>query len=771
MGDSFYRETVEEQLQIDAKILVPKITVETKAGNGRTSVLSAFVDDGSALYYNTSSYDYEGEWSLYTDPIKVKKDATYFFQATNTVGNTNKTFIAIETASFFGDNPEDLIFVKSNYSEKNTGKKQNGVLLKYGENAFAAIDEVDQTTDKLIVSCDSKVNGNVYAGNFLVAACAAVPVIREGKNSYSYKANSTAKGTLNITKDTGKSEFIRFATARVTDATVGDVTGGRESCRKEDKTVVNKKETVTNTKKSICSGSASGKFTAQKGSAENVTGYFTVSLSGATVNNLLGGTENESISNKFVDGETKDQKIISKSENSVASGNVTLKDAAFVQEIDGYSKVTITDSGAGDVTNFTSKDSKSENATYDEVKNTVSRKVTLTHTETTAGTFRATDADSIGNVTGFATVTLKNVSSAEDFRRVDKNGNAYSTVKETLSIKTNKDQSVSGSYHKTETFTRSGKFTAIDSCVGDIENFSTVILDGSEAVDVSNFMTSKIVTKGTAVWEDMTAYDRPDDYDFGLSDFNLTSAITESLNGSVMLKNDASAASIANFKTVAMTGSTVGTIDNVSKVTVNKGDSFIGSYAGTDANDTFSIAKGAVLTAGSIDLGYEAKDKLSIAGTLILTGTEINAASITGKGEIAAASEIYADLDVDFANILNLGETAENFRGTAYENADDTWKKAVKWDGEDVYSGWFGNWDGYKSGSDTIDHIRFTVEEGNTLSIVGIDDGDWILLDKKGNEISDNSVFDDSCFMVAGEYILQINSGEEKSLAYSIELA
>lgn len=672
---------------------------------------------------------------------------------------------------FSGDTPEDLIFVKSNYSERTTGRKQNGVLLKYGENAFSTIDEVDQTTDKLIVTCDSKVDGNEYAGNLLVAACAAVPIVKENKNSYSYKANSTAKGTLNISQDTGKTEFIRFARVNVSDAAVGNIYGGNESSSEHTKTTVNKKGVVTDTAQSTYSSNAFGKFTANDGEVADVSGYSTVALNGGSVNELSGGTKKVNSSSKGIDAENKCQKTFSESENHTASGSVTLKECAFIQEIDGYSKVTLTDSCVGNVTNFTSKDSKNENATYDEAKYTVTRKVTLTHTETTAGTFKATDADSIGDVTGFATVTLEDVSSAGDFRRIDENGEKYCTVKETLNIKTNKNKSVAGTYNRTETFTRSGKFTATDSHIGNVENFSTVILSGSKAGDISNFITSKIVTKGTADWDDMTAYGRPEDYNIDLRDWVLTQTITEALNGSVTLKNGASAGSIANFKTVAITDSTVETIDKVSTVTVSKGDCIIGSYAGTDANDTFSIAKGAVLTAGSIDLGYEAKDKLSIAGTLILTGTEINAASITGKGEIAAASEIYADLDVDFANILNLGETAENFRGTAYENADDIWKKAVKWDGEEMYSGWMGSWDGYKSGSDNIDHIRFKAEAEDILCLTGMDDDSWTLLDKKGNEINDATIFDGNKFMAAGEYILQINSDEEKSFTYGIELA
>jgi hypothetical protein len=154
-------------------------------------------------------------------------------------------------------------------------------------------------------------------------------------------------------------------------------------------------------------------------------------------------------------------------------------------------------------------------------------------------------------------------------------GDKYSTIKETLTVKTNKDGSVTGTYNKTETFTRAGKFTATGATVGDIENFSNVTLDGSTVEDISNFTMAKVVTKGTASWDNMSAYGRPADYDIDLAGWELTEIETESLNGSVTLKNGASASSITNFKSLTMTASTAGTIENVSKITIKKGDNVI----------------------------------------------------------------------------------------------------------------------------------------------------------------------------------------------------
>ncbi|MBR7145626.1 MAG: hypothetical protein IKD10_11885, partial [Lentisphaeria bacterium] len=195
--------------------------------------------------------------------------------------------------------------------------------------------------------------------------------------------------------------------------------------------------------------------------------------------------------------------------------------------------------------------------------------------------------------------------------------------------------------------------------------------------------------------------------------------------------------------------------------TVNKGDSTIGSYTGTDDNDTLSIAKGAVLTAGEIVL-TDAKDTLALNGTLILSDSNFNVTKITGKGEIAAAATVWDALDMD-ETVLNLGETSEYFRGTAYENADDTWKKAVKWDGKSDYNGWLGDWSGAKEGSDEVDFIKFKATENAKLTIGG--EVDWLLLDKKGNVIESKKI------TAAGDYIIQLENKKDKSTTYTIELA
>ena len=485
-------------------------------------------------------------------------------------------------------------------------------------------------------------------------------------------------------------------------------------------------------------------------------------LNSATADKLIGGTEKTTISDKYVDGTAKDSKSLSTTVSKGVSGKLTISDGASAAEISNYSTVTVNNASTGIIKNTVIKNTRKETSSFDQAKGTVSRNVTLSHSETASGTLNAANA-TLGNVTGFATVTLKNVENAGDLRRVAEDGSAYSTVKETLKISTGKVGIVSGSYTKTETFTRSGKLTATDSVIGNVENFNTVTLSGTSAGDISNILDSKITTTGGTFWNSANEYGSTDDYSIDLSDFNLQTAVKRSLSGSVTLKNGADVVSVTDFKTLTMTGSEVGTVTNVSKVTVNKGNSTIGSYTGSSGNDTLSVAKGAVLVSNAIDLGGEAKDTIKLSGTLVMNGSTLNAAKITGKGEIAAADGI--DLNVDFDRILNVGATSENFRGTAYEMADDKLSKAVKWDGSAEYCGWLGSWDGYAKGSDTLDFIKIKVNEETALTFS--DNISVTLLDKKGNAIAGADL--DS--IAAGEYVLRIEQEKKNgSIAYTIDI-
>ena len=209
----------------------------------------------------------------------------------------------------------------------------------------------------------------------------------------------------------------------------------------------------------------------------------------------------------------------------------------------------------------------------------------------------------------------------------------------------------------------------------------------------------------------------------------------------------------------------------MTKLTISKGvNSINGTYIGNNKNNTLTISKGAVLCIDGIDLGGESKDKLSISGTLLVTGDSgIKAAQLSGKGEIVADSSHFAAIsDLQFGKVYNLGDTAENFRGTSSEKADDSYKKAVKWNGEDEYCGWLGSWSSSSMelvGSDTVDHVKVKLNSSTDINVSG--DVEYRVLDKKGREIDLNTLG------APAECILEITRKDKEntaSLAYSIEL-
>ena len=307
----------------------------------------------------------------------------------------------------------------------------NSLLLTYGKNAFStvesALNKYTDLTNKVIVMVDSKTNINTSINLPTIAGTTVTPTIKETDNSYSYKATSQAKNTITISKDTVSSEFIRFATVDVNGGDVETIIGGKLTNSKETATVVDKKGTVTTTDKFTNTTNVTGKFTATNNATiENVENYSTVNLTNASVNEVTAGNTKVNISSKIVDAYDKYQKTISCVDDNVAAGSITLTDGANASDINAFANVTLNNATAGNISNYTSKDSKSETTTFDEGKKTVTRKVTLSHTENTAGTLKATNVEEIGNVTGFATVTLLNVNDAGDFKRVDENGNRIS---------------------------------------------------------------------------------------------------------------------------------------------------------------------------------------------------------------------------------------------------------------------------------------------------------------------------------------------------------
>ena len=600
-GEYQFRVTDEAGNTVSRNIIVDKIDrfipivscrIEIQNNVYMLKLNASDIGSGVSGYQVNYSVDNGKSWNGYIKftaendlTVSGLPDSDIIFQikALDLAGNWSKncTLSASEAKTLTGDDKDSLIFVSAKYTgDQINGKKQNGIVLQYGVNAFASIEEVLAKypridTGKLII-LDKKADFNTAAELPTLAGTALLAESKNNENSYSYQASYSSQNSLNITENTD-TDFLRFSTVTLNGAQAGSISGGKESSSENTKQTQDRKGNITDTRKYSYSRSLTGKFTGSNGAeADTIGNYSTVVLNSATADKLIGGTEKATISDKYVDGITKDSKSLSATVSKGVSGKLTLSDGASAAEISNYSTVTVNNASTGVIKNTVIKNTRKETSSFDQAKRTVSRNVTLSYSETASGTLNAANA-TLGNVTGFATVTLKNVVNAGDFRRVAEDGSAYSTVKETLKISTGKVGIVSGNYTKTETFTRSGKLTATDSVIGDVENFNTVTLSGTSAGDISNILDSQITTTGGTIWYSADEYGSTDDYSIDLSDFNLQTAVKRSLSGSVTLKNGADVKSVTDFKTLTMTGSKVDTVKNVSQVTVSKGDSMIGA--------------------------------------------------------------------------------------------------------------------------------------------------------------------------------------------------
>ena len=740
-------------------------------------------------FYNKTS----GKWEPtpnYTSGqrtfILIPENGEIQLKAFDSCGNESQvTKHIIDYLDPTSDNPfADYKFISSKFSAKTTGKIQDGVELEYSDNAFKFVSEADKqgalTEDAVIVVTDSKVNGNPYKGCERVYSNVSLPTIKSTDTSYNYKSSVVAKNTLNISKATGVTEFHRFANVNISKAEANLFTSGKTT-----KTIAtsntSSKTSDTETAKITSSESAAGKFTAEKSTVEAINNYATVNLDDSNVTEIVATNRSESDSRKIVINQTKEQRTLSASTKTQATGKVTLKNESDVDTITGYANVTLTDdSTVNNVSNSSFSSSKSDSTTYDLSKQTITRKLSFTTTTSTSGTFTAKDSNVTGDINGFATVSLTEVEGGGNYLRSD-----YSTVKETVTVTTDKAGIVTETYKKEEKFNRAGKLIANNSAIGDIENFNNITLTGTVAGNISNDTTEKIVTIGSKTYIDANEYGKPDDYTFNMKADSLFTEGNDSLWGSATLKNS-EVQNVENLKTLTFDNSTAKDITCVSEVNINKGVNIIEDFIGDNSTSQLTIAKNTILILNSIDTGIDkngnnlaANTEVVLNGTLVLTSSNINAGTIiSGKGEIATTSDNFADLkaNVNYLHLIDTGATSLGFSGTTAEQADNYINKAAKWDGENEYVDWLGYWNGYKEGFDKVDYITFKAEAGDTLNLEvtsgNFSDFQCTLLDKQGNETTIGNGY---TLATSDDYILKIehlNATDKTStsLSYSVSL-
>ncbi|MBR4883993.1 MAG: hypothetical protein IKZ33_01625, partial [Lentisphaeria bacterium] len=251
------------------------------------------------------------------------------------------------------------------------------------------------------------------------------------------------------------------------------------------------------------------------------------------------------------------------------------------------------------------------------------------------------------------------------------------------------------------------------------------------------------------------------------------------------LQGESAVASIVNVQNVTISGKADVQINDLTD-TANLNNKFtVGSKAIVDlgignfgaGNDKMTIGSKATVYADSLDFG-EGKDSLKISGTLVLeNGMLEGIEKISGRGEIATTAA-YADAlekrfdDIFGGEILDLGNTVANFRGTKNELADNTEKKALKWDtAEGELGGWLGIGDDVDC-IDSVDFVKITASKDGTLEISSAawnGSSDIVTLDGVSLDITGGSA---SFGITAGEdYLLKIERKDNNSMSYDIKLA
>lgn len=270
-------------------------------------------------------------------------------------------------------------------------------------------------------------------------------------------------------------------------------------------------------------------------------------------------------------------------------------------------------------------------------------------------------------------------------------------------------------------------------------------------------------------------------------------------NGTLTLKNNVYVSgSVWGFKTVNMTDSHVNDsvhgeellkstfnlsssslrthIDKFNIVNIKKGFNSAISYYGTKHNDTLTIAKNAtlMLTGGKeyiMDFG-EGKDKLVLNGTLILKQhAPINLEVVSGKGTICCTANQYeavvAALPENYTvEVLNLGNTVDNFVSKKHELGDNTAKKAYKWDISESYEGWMAG-EGSCDFSDTVDFVKFTAVEDCSFKFDSGADFNFKLF-LNNEEVAADQFYNISC--TSGTNILEIRREIGSSSTYTLTM-
>ena len=335
----------------------------------------------------------------------------------------------------------------------------------------------------------------------------------------------------------------------------------------------------------------------------------------------------------------------------------------------------------------------------------------------------------------------------------------------------------------TTTNAAAGTLKATDSTIANAFGFKSVKLTNSQAgiLGVNPVAKDVATIKGGAVASSEIVKEKR------VGSVTAKDSIVDSVMDykTLKLQGESAVASIVNVQNVTVSGKADVQINDLTDTAILNNKLTIGSKAIVDlgignfgaGNDKMIIGSKATVYADSLDFG-EGKDSLKISGTLVLeNGMLEGIEKISGRGEIATTAA-YADAlderfdDIFGGEILDLGNTVANFRGTRNELADNTEKKALKWNSaEGELGGWLGIGDDVDC-IDSVDFVKITASKDGTLEISSADwsgSSDIVTLDGVKLDISGGSA---SFGITAGEdYLLKVERKDSNSMSYDIKLA
>ncbi len=630
------------------------------------------------------------------------------------------------------------------------------------------------------------------------------------ENSYSL-GNISGYKTVNISGclDKNSAEASIFYNA-------GDITGGKKYEAGE----------ISNGSESRYSdmepeNTAFGTIKLNAVQAKNINNYASVSIANSSASNIIAAQYTDWDSNRHYYGSGKRSNSYKYSNNGEtqktvetfkAADKVTI-DNSTIDNIYGYKKVTVSGKSeiAGDINIGTAYSSTfNRKTTYDRDWNEFN--VVSYSYKKTAGTLTVSDSI-VNNVSGYSKVTVTNSTI---------NGNVTLDIlnKITGSLNTKKNiDKLSYEYKASGSFTFTVNKKAYDNMYyiqnnisgydkvsisgytdksgnkksvivngnicggtyyreGSMENYiwsSDFIPASADSNDITKYKASGSITiKNNVTVENIYAYDKitieNSTVSGGILNKNPIDYAGTVAAGSSVGLTDSTVTSIEGYKKITLKNSNVLSIVSSSAVNVKKGISSISSYyTENDITGNLSIDKGATLKADTITLN---NGKATINGTLVVTSA-FYAKSISGKGEIAATQSLYESFVNELPNskvkLVNLGNTDVNFISSTAEKADNTAKKAAKWDSLDDYNGWLCGSNVENGITDTVDYIKFKAAATGQIIISGaFGESDKVICDS--STLSFNGSECRLNVMAGTTYTIGIQRNEENSVSYTMSL-